>query len=70
MSNADQVLREIEEQAEKEQHLDYLKLLESKLREGSVVVADNAKHAPQYLGHVRESGKYKSQFIPARGASR
>lgn len=53
--------------AEKGQYLDYLKLLESKLREGSVVVADNAEHAPQYLGHVRGSGKYKSQFIPARG---
>lgn len=51
--------------AEKEQYLDYLKLVEEKLRSGSVMVADNAAHAPEYLAYVRGSGKYKSRFIPA-----
>ncbi|MEM1552762.1 MAG: O-methyltransferase, partial [Candidatus Bathyarchaeia archaeon] len=53
--------------AEKEQYLEYLKLLESKLHPGSVVVADNATHAPEYLAYVRGSGKYISQFIPGSG---
>ena len=53
--------------AEKEQYLEYLKLLESKLHPGSVVVADNATHAPEYLAYVRGSGKYISRFIPGSG---
>lgn len=53
--------------AEKEQYLEYLKLLESKLHPGSVVVADNAAHAPEYLAYVRGSGKYISRFIPGSG---
>lgn len=51
--------------AEKDQYLEYLKLVEEKLRSGSVVVADNALHAPEYLAYVRGSGRYQSRFIPA-----
>lgn len=53
--------------AEKGQYLEYLKLLEEKLHPGSVVVADNARHAPAYLAYVRNSGKYESRFIQASG---
>jgi predicted O-methyltransferase YrrM len=30
-----------------------LKLLESRLRPGTLIVADNADHSPDYLAHVR-----------------
>ncbi len=51
--------------ADKQQYLDYLRLIEDKLHRGSVVVADNVEHAPDYLEYVRKSGKYKSRHIPA-----
>ncbi|MEM2136989.1 MAG: O-methyltransferase, partial [Candidatus Methanomethylicia archaeon] len=53
--------------AEKDEYLDYLKLVEDKLHSGSVVVADNVFHAPSYLDYVRHSGKYKSRFVSAGG---
>jgi len=51
--------------AEKEQYLEYLRLVEDKLHKGSVIVADNAEHAPSYLNYVRSSGKYSSRFVHA-----
>lgn len=53
--------------ADKDEYLDYLKLVEDKLHSGSVVVADNVFSAPSYLDYVRRSGKYKSRFISAGG---
>ncbi|MBS7616945.1 O-methyltransferase [Candidatus Bathyarchaeota archaeon] len=51
--------------AEKSEYLKYLQLVENKLHKGSVVVADNAENAPDYLDYVRCSGKYTSKHIPA-----
>ncbi|MEM3356856.1 MAG: O-methyltransferase [Candidatus Bathyarchaeia archaeon] len=48
--------------ADKEQYLEYLRLVEDKLHKGSVIVADNVEHAPAYLDYVRSSGKYNSRF--------
>ncbi len=52
--------------AAKEEYLEYLKLIERKLREGSVVVADNAgtfaEQMRDYLKYVRTSGKYGSEY--------
>lgn len=56
--------------ADKREYLDYLRLVEDKLHKGSVVVADNAAHAPPYLDYVRSSGKYSSRFVPVGGATR
>ena len=56
--------------AAKSQYLNYLRLVEDKLHEGSVVVADNAGSFSysmrNYLDYVRNSGRYESQFIPAK----
>jgi predicted O-methyltransferase YrrM len=53
--------------AEKSEYLAYLKLMEDKLRKGTVVVADNAgifaRQMRDYLSYVRNSGKYRSQFF-------
>lgn len=53
--------------AAKHQYLDYLRLMEDKLHEGSVVVADNAGSFSysmrDYLDYVRNSGRYESKFI-------
>ena len=51
--------------AEKSEYLGYLKLVEDKLHNGSIVVADNVKHAPSYLNYVRFSGKYTSRYRSA-----
>ncbi|MEM3458872.1 MAG: O-methyltransferase [Candidatus Bathyarchaeia archaeon] len=51
--------------AEKQQYLDYLQLIENRLHKGSVVIADNVEHAPDYLDYVRHSGKYASKHISA-----
>jgi len=55
--------------AAKHQYLDYLRLVEDKLHEGSVVVADNAGSFSysmrDYLDYVRNSGRYESKFISA-----
>jgi len=52
--------------AAKHQYLDYLLLVEDKLRSGGVVVADNvgfmSRSMRGYLDHVRDSGKYESTF--------
>lgn len=49
------------------EYLDHLKLIESKLHKGSLVVADNAGaytySMKGYLEYVRDSGGYNSQFI-------
>ena len=50
--------------AEKSEYLKYLQLVESKLHKGSVIVADNAENAPDYLDYVRNSGKYMSKHVP------
>jgi len=53
----------------KRQYIDYLRLVESKLHKGSVVVADNvgifADVMKDYLEYVRFSGKFNSRYIPA-----
>jgi predicted O-methyltransferase YrrM len=53
--------------AEKTEYLQYLKLMEDKLHEGTVVVADNAgifaDQMKDYLDYVRNSGKYKSKYV-------
>jgi predicted O-methyltransferase YrrM len=53
--------------AEKTEYLDYLKLMEDKLRGGSVVFADNAgifaDQMGDYLEYVRNSGRYRSRYI-------
>ncbi len=53
--------------AAKDEYMGYLKLAEPKLRKGGVVFADNVKmFAPtmrDYLDYVRNSGKYRSEFI-------
>lgn len=51
--------------ADKRQYLDYLLLIEDKLHRGSVVIADNVRHAPDYLDYVRHSGKYTSRHVRA-----
>ena len=52
--------------AVKHQYLDYLRLVEDKIRRGGVVVADNVGFMSRamrgYLDHVRNSGIYESKF--------
>jgi caffeoyl-CoA O-methyltransferase len=53
--------------ADKTEYLEYLRLVEDRLRKGSVVVADNvgaaADQMKDYLDYVRSSGKYSSRYI-------
>lgn len=53
--------------ATKNEYLDYLRLAEDKLKKGGVVFADNVKifagAMQDFLDYVRNSGKYKSEFI-------
>jgi caffeoyl-CoA O-methyltransferase len=53
--------------ATKDEYLKYLKLSENKLKKGGVVFADNAKmfaHEMRgYLDYIRNSGKYKSDYV-------
>lgn len=53
--------------AEKKEYFQYLHLAENKLREGAVVVADNAgifaDQMRDYLDYVRNSGKYQSRYV-------
>lgn len=51
--------------ADKQQYLDYLRLIENKLHKGSILIADNVEHAPNYLDYVRHSRKYISKYISA-----
>ena len=52
--------------ATKEEYLAYLKAIEKKMPEGSIVVADNAgifaDEMQEYLDYVRKSGKYESKY--------
>jgi predicted O-methyltransferase YrrM len=53
--------------ADKTEYFSYLRLVESKLKKGSVVVADNAglfaRQMREYLDYVRGSGKYLSRYV-------
>ena len=53
--------------AEKTEYYGYLKLVESKLHKGSVVVADNAgifaNQMLDYLDYVRNCGSFQSRFV-------
>jgi len=53
--------------AEKTQYLDYLKAVEDKLHQGSVVVADNVgvvqDQMQSYLHDVRNTGRYRSRTV-------
>ncbi len=55
--------------AAKNEYLDYLKLSESRLKKGGIVVADNVKifagQMRNFLDYVRDSGKYRSRFFDA-----
>ena len=55
--------------ANKGEYFEYLRLVEGKLRRGSVVVADNVRSSSysmrDYLDYVRNSGLYESRFIRA-----
>ncbi|HXW36516.1 MAG TPA: class I SAM-dependent methyltransferase [Nitrososphaerales archaeon] len=50
--------------AEKSEYLEYLHLVEGKMKPGGVVVADNIRSHPKelrnYLDYVRKSGRYSS----------
>jgi predicted O-methyltransferase YrrM len=54
--------------AKKTEYMRYLQLVEPKLHEGSIIVADNAHtdadEMKDYLNHVRSSGKYISKYMP------
>lgn len=53
--------------AEKSEYFQYLKLAEPKLHSDTVVFADNAgifaEQMRDYLGYVRNSGKYRSRYM-------
>src|SRR5207245_4595171 len=53
--------------AEKTQYLDYLKAVEDKLHQGSVVVADTVgvfqDQMKNYLTYVRNTGRYRSRTV-------
>ncbi|MEM3013990.1 MAG: O-methyltransferase [Candidatus Bathyarchaeia archaeon] len=54
---------------DKHEYFRHIQLIEDKLHKGSIVIADNAGayafSMRNYLHYVRNSGKYKSQFITA-----
>ena len=53
--------------AAKREYLEYLKLSENKLERGGVVFADNVRMSAHkmrdYLDYVRNSGRYKSEYV-------
>jgi catechol O-methyltransferase len=53
--------------ASKDEYLQYIKLVENKLKKGAVIVADNigkfAAETKDYIDYVRTSGKYTSRYI-------
>ncbi len=53
--------------AEKTEYFEYLKLIEPKLKKNGIVFADNVKifasRMEDYLNYIRNSGKYKSEYI-------
>jgi predicted O-methyltransferase YrrM len=44
----------------KQLYVDVLWLVETRLRAGAIIIADNASGGPEYLRHVRSSGAYHS----------
>lgn len=56
--------------ARKDEYLKYLRLSEDKLERGGVVFADNVKmpsHGMRdYLDYVRNSGRYRSEYVDVR----
>lgn len=54
--------------AEKSEHLDYLRLVEDKLHRGSIVIADNAgilaRQMRHFLEYVRSSRRFRSGYVP------
>jgi caffeoyl-CoA O-methyltransferase len=54
--------------ADKSEYLEYLRLVEHKVRRGGVIVADNAgistSEMKDYLDYIRSSGKYNSRYVP------
>lgn len=56
--------------ADKEEYLDYLKLIEEKIRKGGIIVADNAgifaDQMKNYLDYVRTSGRFESRFVQVK----
>ncbi len=74
IGNALEVIPRIKEEfdmvfidAAKNEYLDYLKLSEKKLKKNGVVFADNVKifadQMEDFLDYLRNSGKYKSEYI-------
>jgi len=57
--------------ADKREYLEYLRIIEDRLRKGSVVIADNAgifaDQIRDYLDYVRSSGRYSSRYVPVAG---
>jgi predicted O-methyltransferase YrrM len=53
--------------ASKEEYLQYLKLVEDKLKKGAIIVADNvgkfAAETKDYITYIRTSGKYASRYV-------
>jgi len=53
--------------ASKEEYLQYLKLVESKLTKSAIIIADNVgkftAETKDYIDHIRTSGKYTSKYI-------
>ena len=52
--------------AAKEEYLEYLRLIEKKLHNRSLIVADNVRSRGKmkdYLDYVRSSGKYESEHF-------
>ena len=66
IKNLDQKFDLIFIDAKKDEYFDYLKLSEKNMHSGTIVVADNVKkfasEVEGYLGHVRNSGLYKSTY--------
>ena len=52
--------------AAKTEYLHYLRLIENKLRKGSIIVADNVARATSYLDYVKFSGKYEERGTGSR----
>jgi caffeoyl-CoA O-methyltransferase len=74
IGNALEVIPQIDEKfdmvfidAAKKEYFDYLRLSEPKLKKNGVVFADNVKifadQMQEYIGYIRNSGKYQSQYI-------
>jgi predicted O-methyltransferase YrrM len=74
VGNALDVIPEIKEtfdmvfiDAAKDEYFEYLKISEPKLRKNGVIFADNVKifadQMSDFLDYLRNSGKYKSQYI-------